>query len=356
MRAVEVLAAITSGDITGLYPKIMTAVEAAAREARFGRQLVKENRDLKGTKGRTLTVPYRSRIAYSGSTAVGYVAEGATPTTVQATYTIVEATVTKIGANFQITQEAIDSVAVDIIKDQIMEVGEALADFEDWMIMDELYGMTEYTSIISGDLTMTLTGPLLELLEYRETDAAGTDKSGEITSKDAYSAASPTECTIIVSATYTNVFFKWKASGRTNWFEGVGTTTEADYIDLVKGRTEMKKLHYKPNVAILGPDHEAKLLEDSRFIDTSQYGDRAPILKGEIGKAAGLKLLTCIHSYPHCVMFLDTSRAGWLLLKRDLDMKLKELPEVDSYAYYFYMELLPKVIHEDAIVCVAVDE
>jgi len=352
MRAIEVLAAITTSDLTGLYPKIMTAVETEMREARFGAQLVKENRDLTG-KGRTLTVPYRSRIAYSGTTAVGYVAEGTSPTEVKATYTTVEVTVTKIGASFKVTQEAIDSVAVDIIKDQIAEVGEALADFEDWMIMDELYGASEVTTIISGDTTMTLSGPILDILEYRETDASGTDKMSEITYIDAYLNSANGQ--VFVSATYTNVYFKYKKSSRTNWFEGVGTVTVADYIDLVKGRTEMKKLKYHPNICVFGPDHEAKLLEDSRFIDASQYGAREPVLNGEIGKAAGLKLLTAIHTYGRALLFLDTDKAAWLILKRELDMKLKELPEEDSFAYYFYRECIPAVIHEDAIVLVAVD-
>jgi len=359
MKSLEELTAVTISDLTALYPKILTDVEAAARESRFGRPLVKVNTDLQRMKGRVLTVPYRSRIAYQGTTAVGYVAEGTSPTEVRATYTTVNVEVTKIGASFKVTQESIDSVNIDVIKDQILEVGEALADFEDWMIMDVLYGATSATETLvgvgaaNGTYTLTNAG-LLRVVEAR---ASGTSVGTLLTVSTIYSHATSSGKAYVVEniGTTDTVYFQFIYSARTNLKnKGSSTAGLVYYEDILKGRVESLKLKFKPDIAVIGLNGEENLLKDSRFIDASQYGAREPILNGEIGKAAGLKILTAFHTYP-VVLTLDRSRAAWLIVKRNLEMKVKELPEEDSYAHYFYQEIKPVVVNEDAIVVVFCD-
>jgi len=351
MKSLEQLA-LELVDVTNLFPKILTDVEEAAREKRFARQLVIVNTDLTRRKGRTLTVPYRRRIPYRGAGAVGYVGEGATPPEVEATYTTREVTVTKIGAWFKVRQEVIDAVEIDVIRDQILEVGEAIADLEDWMIMDELFGTvtTETVSMpgAGANQTVSLTqNKLIRVVEARDVNAQGT----VLTVTTIYCHSTQSGYITIAEAKDTGdiVWVKYVYCTRANIID-VAAAGTVSYPDLLSARTKMLQLKFTPDVAVLAYDQMGDLLMDERFIDTSRYGAREPILNGEIGRAAGWKLMSFMHTSPGAVLYIDRSRAAWLIIKRELTMKVKELPEEDSYAHYFYADLKPAVINEDAIV------
>jgi hypothetical protein len=131
-------------------------------------------------------------------------------------------------------------------------------------------------------------------------------------------------------------------------------------------------------------------------LDASAYGDRGVILNGEIGKALGLKILISQNTIPaaavlnppgqpalptaasgtfgvagtaqisglpnlgtavNClpttadkvVLVCDPERAGWLVLKREIDMKRWDNPRTDSIELYFFLEYGPKFTITNAL-------
>jgi len=361
----------TTTNVSVLYPKIMTAVETAMREARFGRQLVaKVNTDLIGGKGRTLTVPYRPTagglmegafLPYAGETSSG--------TAISLSYTSNEVTVTKLAHQFSVSQQAIDSVQIDIIKDHIQEVGEKLANDEDWMIMLEWFGAAIATITVAASATdpgstFTLSEAtyVLDVLAAREANATGTFHY--LSHATIWYAAATTADHIFAVQTamaavtlYLWYAYQTSASSKHNvdldWYGTNVTDPYSDktncYTDLITIRNEVWRKRFSPNIAILHFAHMKSLLTDQRFTDKSAYGGEAVVMKGEVGTAAGLKILQPMHTFAGAMMVLDTTRAGWLIMKRNLDMKVEDYPREDSYYYYFFMELIPAVIHEDAI-------
>lgn len=262
MKSLEELA-LTVSDVSALLPKIILAeVETAARAARFGRQLVRINRDLVGAKGRTINVPVRGTI-----TALD-VAEGAdlSASTSKVAYSTQEIGVSKVGVGVIISQESIDAVEVDVIRDHIEEAGEALAVKEDTRILSVFLGVS--------------------------------------------------------SNRYVNAI----SAGKLN------------YEDLVAARGLIIGGNYRPTVAVVHPDQIADLLTDARFIDASKYGSTEVLLQGEIGKLAGLKLLETTQMTAGKVIVCDPTKAAYLVVKRDTDLKRKEAPETDGIQLFFYQE------------------
>jgi hypothetical protein len=98
---------------------------------------------------------------------------------------------------------------------------------------------------------------------------------------------------------------------------------------------------------VIDPLASGDLESDDRFSDASKYGGREEILNGEIGKIAGLKVLVTTNILPTTALLMDTTRGAYLVLKRNLDMKKWDAPDVDSTRLFFYEELAPKVINED---------
>jgi len=320
-------------------PKILEDVATAAREARIGRQFMTENRRLVEEGGRKITFPFISRVAE-----VNFVNEGTTPTEVEATYSTIEVTVTKIGTSIKITQEAIDATRVDIIDQQIREVGERMADFEDWMIMRELYGASlEVTETLTNTtptnvFSMT-TGKILEV----KTAVA----KGNILSVDYWKGKVETDVTDTV---FGSVTYRYSTRSRMLESSTVGTTG-AVYIGLVDGRANLALVPRKPDAAILHIDHWSDLAKDERFIDRSKSGE--PFLfTGMIGRAAGMEIAVCDHAYPGALICLEAKRDKYLVIKRDLEVKKKVLEEADAYAWYFYTEYMPAVVRDDGIALV----
>jgi len=271
MKGLEELA-LTTTDIASVLPKIIVdQVEEVARAKRVGRSLVRVNRDLVGAKGRSLYIPKRGALtAYSLSEG-----EDLSSYSTKATYSTVQITPSKIGLQVKITQEAIDGCEFDLIKDHILEAGEAIADKEDKDIITEL--LTASTSI----------------------DAA--------------------------------------------------TTGTLAFGDIVKARNKVLTAKYNPNALVIHPDQEADLLQDDRFIDASAYGAREPILNGEIGKIAGLKVFVTQNMTSGKAIVLDTTRAAVLAIKRELTLKRWDNPSTDSVELNFYMEYGVEIVNDDAI-------
>lgn len=125
-----------------------------------------------------------------------------------------------------------------------------------------------------------------------------------------------------------------------------GTLT---YDDILSARTSIIGANYKPSILFLHPDQEADILKDSKFIDASKYGDREPILNGEIGKLAGLKTLVSQNFPTGKALVLDPTRAAWLAIKRDIQLKRKDEPSSDSIELYFFEEYGSSVVNSSAV-------
>lgn len=296
MKRLEELA-LSFTDVTGVLPKVITdQVEFIARARRVARALVKENRDLVGAKGRTLYVPTRGTLAVftlitPGTDLSTASFAGTNPTNFLNTQASIN--VAKLSAGIQISQEALDGAFIDVIDSSIEEAGLALADREDKDIIAQSYWDGSAASRVTALPVTTKTGDLLRICR-------------------------------------TNIIAQ-------NWI---------------------------PTIAIINPAAEKDLLSDPTFIDASAYGGREPILNGELGKALGLRILvsqnvssatfsaTALVGYPNipatptgvaatfdkAVVVVDPERAGWLVLKREIDMKRWDNPRTDSIELYFFLE------------------
>jgi len=136
--------------------------------------------------------------------------------------------------------------------------------------------------------------------------------------------------------------------------EAVGATISAtsagklQYVDILNAKTSIAAQNYKPNILLINPEQEADLLQDSKFIDASQYGDREPIISGEIGKIAGLKVLVSQNMPSGKALVVDNTRAAMLAIKRDIDLKRKDEASTDSVELYFYTEYGVAIINPEA--------
>jgi len=271
MKSLEELGTITSGSLLDVLPKIiLDEVETAAREKRFGRQLVRVNEDLTRTKGRELVI---GRI---GALTAGDVTEGSSPTQQSELATTANTiTIKKIGLKAFISQEAIDASNIDVIRLQIQEAGLAIAKKEDTDILNAL---------IAGR-------------------GGSIDMSG-------------------------------------------GTIT---YAQIITAATEIRALNFDPNVIVMNPTQFGQILNLDMFTDASKYGGREPLLRGEVGMISGLKVLVTTQIAAGKALVLDTREAGWLAIRRPVDLKRWDNPGTDSVELYFFMEYGVKATRADAI-------
>lgn len=346
MKSLEELAGkLTTTDIASLLPKIiLEEVEEAARAKRFGRTLVRVNTDLVGKPGRSIHVPKRGKMT------AAKVAEGqelnAFTTGVSPTYETIEITPFKVVAMAAITQEAIDSLEFDLVRDHIREAGEALADIEDKEILKALMGVVEeevsktnvtkdqWTSLYASDT------PIAYL--------AVKEGAGKLTKVDYEKGKFQVDTT----GNYT--FIVWKKATSSpeadiEWFK-VNTLGSFDYAnDMVKGAVTVRSKGFTPNFMVMSSKTFAFILKDEHFIDAARYGSNEPIVNGEVGKIAGMKVLVTDNMPDSAVIFVDSTRAAYLVIKRNIDLKRWDSPRSDSVELYFYYEFAPRVVNPEAV-------
>lgn len=352
LRSLEELQLKTS-DITDILPKRMAEfVEQEARRVRYGRQLLRMNRQLLNTKGRSVHLPAR------GALSAVRVSEAYEPTESNASWSTNEVTPFKLGANIHITQESIDGTEIDVINGSIEEAGIALAVREDDEIFHEMLGRRPaptasagiwtwavQTDNFVGDGTTTKftldQNPVIELSAVTDAGSATTAFTvdyydGEID----FTAAPVSGNALVVTYWYSN---------RTS-YQRANTAGSFKYEDIIAAKTTVRSNKIQADVMVINPDEYADILLDSRFVDSSQYGSREPILNGEVGQIAGLKVLVTTAIPSGTALFLATSRAGWYVLKRNIDVKRKESQETDSYKFYFYFEFAPAITDQNAVI------
>ena len=348
LRTLESLALKTS-DITAILPKrIASFVERAAREHRYGRQLLRLNSQLVRTKGRSVHLPL------VGTVSASRVAEAGTPVESNPTYTTTEVTPFKIGCQIHITQESIDGAEIDIINMSLEEVGIALATLEDQEIFWEMLGRrpsptgspatwTAQADSFTGDGTTVLftlsQSPVLEITSITVAAAASTAYTCDFyDGKVSFTAAPASGSAIVVNYWYT-------ARGT---IIDASTKASLKYEDIVAAKTNMRANKIVCNIVVMHPDEYSDILTDIRFVDVTEYGSNQ-IIRGEVGQIAGLRVLVTTHMPSGSTLYLATKRAGWLVLKREIDIKRRESQETDSYKFFFYQEFAPKITDDNAV-------
>jgi hypothetical protein len=151
-----------------------------------------------------------------------------------------------------------------------------------------------------------------------------------------------------------NLHFKY-------WYTVAGTARGAidsttdkilKYEDITAMGTFIRSHKWSPNFMVLNPEEMADLIKDARFIDASQYGSAEPLLTGEVGKVGAMKLLATTNIPAGVVFCVDSTRAAYLVIKRNVDLKRWDNPRSDAVELYFYFEFAPKVVNADCIAIV----
>jgi len=129
-----------------------------------------------------------------------------------------------------------------------------------------------------------------------------------------------------------------------------GTWSVNAYNVITAAVTAIRAKNWTPRYLVVSPAALKGILLSNMFIDASKYGSNEPILTGEIGKIAGLKVLVTTHIPDNVALVVDPDRAAWMAIRRHLDMKRWDNPDTDSIELYFYTEYGVKLTDPDACV------
>jgi len=350
----------TDTDVGYVLPKILgQVIEAAARPHRIAKQLLRPNNQIFMKPGRSLDLRKRGTIVAAD------VAETATPADQDADYDTVIATPAKGGLVLKISQECIDDNEFDIIKDQMIEVGEAMAQWEDLKVWREIIsGAAEQTYSGNGngsDVKFTLGETNVTSIRSIKVDGVETipTKIDMSAGKIQFTTAPGTgTANVVVKFWYYDTSTGMSSAGAvrsTAEINVADTGADFDLDDVREIRMTLENLNYTPDIMVVSPWVKSKLLDESAFIDASAYGAREPILNGEIGKIMGLKVIstTNLDKFGGSVLVIDSRHAGWYVNKRNMYIKKKELQENDAYAFYVYQRFAPKITNWGAsVVCI----
>jgi len=129
-----------------------------------------------------------------------------------------------------------------------------------------------------------------------------------------------------------------------------GTLT---YAEIISAAGNIRAYNWEPNVIIMNPAQFSQILASDMFTDASKYGGREPLLRGEVGMISGLKVLVSTQIASGKALVLDTRQAGYLAIKRPVDLKRWDNPATDSVELYFFMEYGVKATRTEAIALIA---
>jgi len=135
---------------------------------------------------------------------------------------------------------------------------------------------------------------------------------------------------------------------------GKGTVTATTsgvlaYDDVVAAVTKVRGNNFNPDTLLIHPDQANDLLKDTKFINASAYGGREPLLNGEIGQFAGVKVFVTTQQTAGSAVVFDSKRACIVAIKRDLTVRRREEPETDSITLYVTQMYGAKVVNEGAV-------
>lgn len=121
------------------------------------------------------------------------------------------------------------------------------------------------------------------------------------------------------------------------------------YDDVVGGVADVRGNNYTPDTLVIHPNQANDLIKDTKFINASAYGAREPILNGEIGRFAGLKVFVTTQASDGTALVYDSNKAMIVAFKRDLTVRRREEPEYDSITVYVTQLYKPLVVHTGAV-------
>lgn len=131
----------------------------------------------------------------------------------------------------------------------------------------------------------------------------------------------------------------------------IGTwSVDSAYAIITTAVSMIKAKNWAPKYLLIHPDQLKGILLSTMFIDASKYGSNEPILNGEIGKLAGLKILVSSNMTSGSAIVIDSDRGAWMAIRRHVDMKRWDNPDTDSIELYFYVEYGVDVTDEQAVV------
>ncbi len=103
------------------------------------------------------------------------------------------------------------------------------------------------------------------------------------------------------------------------------TDAEVSYNDLVNLRTAGRKQFISYDTLVADEETEGMLLKDDRFIHATAMGDRV-IMNGQIGKAAGMDVLTTDTTYDAVpIALLKGPKFGTMVYKRKMNTRTDKL-------------------------------
>jgi N4-gp56 family major capsid protein len=113
------------------------------------------------------------------------------------------------------------------------------------------------------------------------------------------------------------------------------------YDDVVDAVSRLRADNWDPDTLVIHSEQLGDLLKDTKFINASAYGGREPLLNGEIGRFAGVRVIVT-NSVPTnfpatTALVLDSKRAAVHAIKRDITVRRRENPATDSVEIYFTM-------------------
>ena len=103
----------------------------------------------------------------------------------------------------------------------------------------------------------------------------------------------------------------------------IGTVTATtsgvlSYDDVVGAVQNVRASNWDPDFLVINPAQMTDLLKDTKFINASAYGGREPLLRGEIGQFAGVRVLVTTQKTAGSALVLDSKHAAILAVKKDL--------------------------------------
>ena len=164
----------------------------------------------------------------------------------------------EVGAAVRVTKDVVENSIIDVLRDATEQLGEALAQKED------------------RDILADLAGPTGHILYGGDASSAATLVQGDVLTTDM----------------------------------------------IASGVALIREDNFEPDCFVIHPIQERILLKDAQFTDASQYGSQEPVLKGEIGKYLGLKVIVSTNVQNpavdvHSCVLMDAKRAGAIAVKRD---------------------------------------
>jgi HK97 family phage major capsid protein len=125
---------------------------------------------------------------------------------------------------------------------------------------------------------------------------------------------------------------------------------EALFDAIMRTKALMIAENVVPKIVIMDETAMSELLLDERIAYTQNYGDRRPVLEGEVLRFGGLNVLITQNAPSTKVVLVDPDvPAAYFAQKRDVELKRWDDPSTDSIELNFYEEYGVGVVAPDAV-------